>query len=409
MNDGRINRAFVLRGPAPRFVSTWMHCCAIAGVALLALGLGACGAQEAPGAEAGPAEPRAPEPTSVRATLVEQGTLDLTEDFTGEILADRVVELAPLGSGQLLELFVDQGDVVSAGMVIGRLDADEQETMRAEQRARIQTEGARRDVARAELRDHLREIERRRVLVERGAFNPAELQRLEDRSEVLQSAVELAESQHREAQRALSSVETSLRRRDVVSPVDGVVVDRLVTAGAMVSPQEPLIRVIDESTLELVARVSERRLGDLRLGTRARVRLDARPDETLEATVIRVGSTVEREARTVEVRLRVDPRSVTLRHGMFARGEMIVQSVPSALHIPVEALVGQPGSRAVFVIREGTAHRVPVEVELETRRRAAIVGVAPGDLVVLSPPRGLGDGDAVTIADGPTAGQGEDA
>lgn len=381
---------------------------------VLALSLASACQQMAaqPAPAAGQAAP-APAPTSVRTVAAISGALEAYEAFTGEILADVVVDVAPLDSGRLAELTVDEGQTVTAGQTIGVLDSELQELRRAELTAQRNT--ARQAVATAEAAhaEGVREIDRRRPLVERGAFSSAELERLQDRLLVLEANIATAQVAVLEVDAQLRTASGQLGRRALVSPTSGVVVTRHVDSGAMVTPQTPIITVVDPGSLQLVARIPERRLAQIARGTRAQVYLDAAAGQQLSAEVVRIGDTVDRVSRTVEVRLRVQPQAVALRHGMFARGELVVSERPDSVIVPVNALLGAgpadgsgappEGANSVWVVTaENIIERRAVTVLLESARRAAVAGVQAGERVIIRPPRSLVAG--VTVLPVPEAG-----
>lgn len=381
---------------------------------LLALSLTSACQQTAaqPAPTAGPATPA---PTSVRTVVATVGALEAYEEFTGEILADIVVDVAPLDSGRLVELTVDEGQTVAAGQVIGVLDDELQEFRRAELTA--QRQSARQAVATAEAaRDEVvRDIERRRPLVERGAFSSAEFERLQDRLLVLEANIAAAEVAAREVDSLLRTASGQLERRSLVSPASGIVVTRHVDGGAMVTPQTPVVTVVDTASLQLVARIPERRLAQIALGTRAWVYLDAAAGQRLSAEVVRIGDTVDRVSRTVEVRLRVQPQGVALRHGMFARGQLVVSERSDSVLVPVDSLLGarpsdgsgEPpeGANSVWVVKsDNTIERRPITVLLESARQAAVAGVDAGETVIIRPQRSLVAG--VTVLPVPEQGAG---
>ncbi len=380
-------------------------------VALLLVPGAGCGRDEeggdAPAAAGGPGGPGGPGgfggPTSVRVAQATDGEVERIERFTGDILADRQVQIAPLESGRLTSLLVDEGDVVEAGQRLGALDDELASRRVSELGSAVDEAEARLDLARAERDAQAAEVQRRQALVDRGAFERAELERLQETLAVREQNIALAQAQLANARQAERTADAELGRRGLVSPVAGRVVDRHVVEGAMVTPQTPVVTVIDEGSLELVARVSERRLADVEVGTQARVMLDASPDEALAARVTRIGGVVDPESRTVELRLGVDAGSIGLRHGMFARGELILDRTSEGVVVPIEALVRGDDGVAVFRVVDGVAHRMLVSPIIENERETALAELSPGDLVVLSPPRNLQDGGEVVTVGAPQA------
>ncbi|MCA9565841.1 MAG: biotin/lipoyl-binding protein, partial [Myxococcales bacterium] len=179
-----------------------------------------------------PRGPRDDGPVGVRVAISTSGRMERTVPFTAELLADTMVDVAPLESGRLTSLEVDEGDRVEAGQLIATLDDDVQDRVRAESRSRLDTSEARLEQARAELRAQENEVERRRSLVDRGAFPEADFAQLRDRVEVLEQAVALAEAQVDEAESAVRSGRVSVERREIRAPISGLVVERHLSAGA---------------------------------------------------------------------------------------------------------------------------------------------------------------------------------
>ncbi len=352
-----------------------------------------------PGSEqSGPAGPPPSAPSvSVRVEPARAETLRETMHFTVEVLADVVVDVAPLESGTLLSLLVDRGDTVIAGQSIGELDSDLQRSRITELNAQRQTADERWALAQADAERAQAEVERRRPLLNAGAFTVAEFERFQDDVAVLTAAVEVADAERHELRALSETARANLSRRQVSSPVEGLVVERLVSAGAAVGPSTPILRVVAPDTLQLVARLPERLLPVLQSGVEARVTLDSMPDEPMTASLARVADIVEREARTVETRFNLTRTVEGLRHGMFGRAELVVQSVDGVI-VPQNAVVERvEGDQVVWVVENDRASARPVEVLLRANQQVAVSGVVDGEEVIVAPPAGLTDGSAVYV------------
>ena len=379
-----------------------------AAVLALGFGVGGCSKDEEEAAEEGGA-PRGggwgggPQgPTSVRAAEATLGPLSETVSFTGEILADVMLDVSPLSGGQLVELRVDRGDRVEAGQVIAVLDSDAQRSDRALATARLESAEQRLAQSNASLQSHRNEMERRRVLLQRGAFPEADFAALEDQEDVLQAAVALNESLVAEARASISSSRVDLSRRTLEAPISGLVAERHVSVGAIVGTNTPIVTIVDESTLRVVARVSETRLSQATPGTRALIHLDAYPDETVPAAVFRTGDLVDRESRTVEIELALDGDRTEVRHGMFARGELIVAHEDECIRIPEEALQETPQGPRVWTVVDSTAVPVDVSVVLRSQLEVAVEGIPAGTQVILNPSRRMQpDSEVYVVPDTP--------
>jgi membrane fusion protein (multidrug efflux system) len=324
------------------------------------------------------------------------GSLQDLLDFTGEILADRVVNVAPLVSGQLHSVLVDEGDSVTAGQPLFELDMALEQRGIDELSALRQSAAARLDLANSELERARREIERQQPLLDRGAITVAAFDRLRDDLTVLESAAQLASVQQQEITSRIRTARENLTRRTTAARSAGLVITRLLEVGATATPGTPVLTMVDAESLELVAMLPERLLPILQPGTRATVRLDGAPANELSASLIRVAPVVQRDSRTVETRFRVEASPVPLRHGMFVRGRLVAATVEGVL-IPARALTRLNENDHVWVVRDSTAVARPVQVLLRAGEQLAVSGVEDGDQVVLSPPVGLIEGATVAI------------
>lgn len=368
--------------------------------ALISLGVVGCPSEQADSQPSYQVAGGEPPPTPVRVATARHDDLVRWVEIIGDLEAQRMVEVAPLESGQLVELLVEEGQNVEAETLIGRLDDELQQRHEREASARVETAEAGEAQARAQLEAQQNEVGRRRPLVEQNAFPEADLRQLEDEVAVLEQTVALAEAQVAEAETALRSARDALERRDIRVLFGGVVAQRHVSEGAMVGPQTPIITLVDESSVQLIVRISERELAHVAPGTVAEIQLDAAPDRWFNATVRRVGRVVEPISRTVELVLDIDDGASALRHGAFVRGRLAAQSTTDVVVVPTGAITyTREGEAVVWTAEDGTAAQIPVTVVFETEEAAAVDGIAAGVDVILAAPMGLRDGTPIVVAE----------
>jgi len=170
------------------------------------------------------------------------------------------------------------------------------------------------------------------------------------------------------------------------SPVAGVVIERTTFVGQLVDPSTPAFRIADLSTLWLVVHAFERDAVRLEGGVTARVVFPALPGRTFTGVVAMVGRHVERDSRTVPVRIDVPNSGDVLRPGMSATAVVpIGASDESILTVPVAAVqrvrnewcVFLPLDEGAFEIRRiGRGRDLAGEVEV-------LSGVRAGDRIVV--------------------------
>lgn len=178
------------------------------------------------------------------------------------------------------------------------------------------------------------------------------------------------------------------------SPVGGTVIERKASLGQMLDPNAPAFRVSDLSSLWLVGHAFERDAVRIRKGAVARVTFAALPGEQFRGDVALVGSQVERESRTVDVRIVVRNPKGTLKPGMSASASLPVGSGDAAiLTVPVASVqrVGEnwcvflPKEKGVFEIRQiGRGRDLGSEVEIISGLKAGEVVVVEGAFLLKS-------------------------
>ena len=199
------------------------------------------------------------------------------------------------------------------------------------------------------------------------------------------AALVSAEAQIQQAAAQLAVNETELANADVVSPISGIVLSRLVEPGQTVAAtfQTPELFVIAEDLreLELSIEIDEADVGKIMEGQAARFTVDAYPDEEFpaEITQVRYAPISSVGVVTYESILSVDNADLRLRPGMTATAVITVQQIDDALLVPnaalrfsprleqheasegglVSALVPRPprGSAAPAIVDENGGHR----------------------------------------------------
>lgn len=137
------------------------------------------------------------------------------------------------------------------------------------------------------------------------------------------------------------------------APVSGSVIERTAVVGQMLDPASPAFRIGDLSTLWLTVHAFERDAVRIRQGVEARLAFPALPGQDFNGKVTMVGSHVERESRTVPVRIDVRNRNNLLRPGMSATATLPVGETGAAiLTVPVASVQRVRNEWCVFLPKD---------------------------------------------------------
>ena len=344
---------------------------------VLFVGLAACG--QGDGSSAANAQPSVTErPHNVRVLEVRPSDLVETYYLTGRLEATQATDVSTEESGVVQSLPVPKGEVVRRGQVIVELDRD---LLEAEMNSAA---------AAATLREY--NEERTRRLFEANSVS---------KQEMLRVYTEL-----QQAKEAARMATLRFERAAIKAPFDGVLVERYVEQGELVSPGQRVARVVDPFTLEVHTSVTEREVPFLADGTPALVTVDGL-DRVIAARVSYVSLEADPMSGKFAVEIEVDNEDLRLRAGIVARARVLKQVHGDALAIPRDAVVRTVEGDTVFVVRDGRAHATGVR--LGARQGMMVVvedGLAAGDRLVVRGQRQIQDGTRVAVQETATARDG---
>ncbi|MGC1525643.1 MAG: efflux RND transporter periplasmic adaptor subunit [Phormidesmis sp.] len=367
---------------------------------------------------------------------------------SGTVEPIRTVNLSPKSAGTVQELFVEQGDPVTKGQLIARMDSDQLDAQIlqnqagvAEAQAQLEDSlngSSRTDIgqaeaslasARAQLQEASarltlseEELARSQRLFEQGAISRSDLDRAvsdrrSTRANVDQSIARIDEADQRladqqngdnaetiaqaearvnRAQGQLQAVQAQLDDTLVRAPFDGIVTQRFASEGAFVTPTATASEVTSATStaivaiasgLEVIAEVPEADIGSIEIGQSVEIQADAFPEETFEGTVKLIApEAIERQNVTVfQVRVELLTGTDRLRSNMSTDATFIGDELAGALVVPSVSIITQGGERGVLVPGEdGQVQFEPVET-----------GVPVGDRIQITD--GLAAGDRVFI------------
>lgn len=291
---------------------------------------------------------------------------------------DRAELSFPMG-GRLVEQRVRVGDRVQRGQVLARLDAGPYVNQEAALEARA-------DEIQRRLEQLDRELGRLEPLAERGSVADAERERVQTDRAAAAASLRAVQTQRAEARR--QHEDAALR-----APFDGVVVTAPVQTGETVGAGRAVVELAGEA-IEVQIEVPERIWAQLERSTPAVVvlpALDIRVDARIVDLAEAGGS---RGLFPVVVQIPAGPRRVA---GLTARVELALPDRQGLL-TPVRAVVDPTGGApSLFVVREGQAHRVPVELDALAGDAVVVRGPTAGDEVVVAGQARLLDGQPVEV------------
>ena len=334
--------------------------------ALLSLGLAGCNTGEAKIA----GQEEAAEVAAMPVDVVLPGRADIYAIYhtTGALESDDEASVVAKVDGEIVEILVEEGDAVSNGQILARLDGD---------RLRLQMLQAK-----ATLEKTSRDYERNVRLHEKGLVSAAVAEDLEYELDSQQAAFELAKLNY--------------SYTDIRAPISGVVSARDIKLGQHIDVNTSAFRIVDNAHLVAYLKIPQNELGKFAVGHNVDLRVDAVADETFTATIVRISPTVDTVNGTFRATAYVNNDDGSLAPGMFGRFDIAYEKHSAALTIPSSALVREDNLSAVYVVENGAAAQRRVVTGIENNGLVEIIsGLEEGEQIVVTGQGSLRDGSKV--------------
>jgi RND family efflux transporter MFP subunit len=290
---------------------------------------------------------------------------------TGTLAARRDMPVGVAGEGgKVVRVLVEPGQWVGAGQVLAIIERSVQSQEAQQLAASIQ-------VARADARLAQQELERAQALVSRGFVSKADVERRIAARDAAVARVRVAEAQ-------LGATQARIGRLDVRAPAAGLVLDRNVEAGQVVSSGSgALFRIAQGGEMELLARLSQEDLSRLNAGVPATV-TPVGSSQTFEGRVWQVSPIIDPQTRQGDARIAV-PYNSMLRPGGFASTEIRAGAIDAPL-LPESAVQSDDKGNFVYVVdqKDTVVRRDVVTGDVSDQGVAIISGLNGNERVVQS-------------------------
>jgi RND family efflux transporter MFP subunit len=295
------------------------------------------------------------------ASLTSPSEADAVLTASGYVVARRKAAVASKGTGRLVFLGVEEGDKVTKGQVIARLEDADVVAARERERQNLR-------LAEADLYDAKKNLERMRVLLEREMIAQVEYDVAQARYKRVTATIEAAKFALREA-------EVAVENTRIIAPFNGTVLKKNADVGEIVAPlagaassKAAVVTIADMGSLEVDADVSEANITRVTSDQPCEITLDAYPQHRYPGYVANIVPTADRAKATVLVKIKFkkyDQRvlpEMSAKITFLAAGSAVNTDSAPVLTVPTAAVAERDGRQVVFKIKEDRAEEVPVSV-----------------------------------------------
>jgi RND family efflux transporter MFP subunit len=313
-------------------------------------------------------------PAEVRVTHPSEGPITRSILLPAQVIPFQQATLYAKVSGYLKSIAVDKGDKVAAGAVLARIEIPELVASRARQEASLRAAEA----------DYTRLKE--------------SLEKAPDL--VVPDMVDQARGRFEVAKASLQESDTLLRYATITAPFSGIITQRYVDPGALISvgSSGAIVSLMDFSTVRLQVAVPEIEAARIAVGQPATVTTDNLPGRHFDGKVTRFTYALDPASRTMLAEVTLQNPDLSLRPGMLVTASLGIEHKDKALLIPTEALVMEKANAFAYTTDGSKAEKRPIKTGFNDGKHVEVLdGLQPTDSVILPGKLKLTGGQAVKV------------
>ena len=291
----------------------------------------------------------------------------------GSVETDKDVLLGAEMGGLITEVNVKEGQNVSAGQVIAIVDASILASNYEEMKTQL------------EYAEYI--YEKQKELNKRGVGSEFDL--------------ETAKNQVASLKASMNSLNTQRGKAIIKAPFSGVIDAVYAKIGQMAGPQAPIVRLVNNSNVDIVATLSEKHLPNVRVGTPIEVRLPNYSDTVFQLTITNVGNYIEETNRTFRIMSSIKNNTLLLPN-MLTEISVTDMDVKNGLIVPTISIAKDQDNNDFIYVTKKTdkglkAVKVNINVINKYNGQALIESdeISAGQNVIVEGARGIAENDIV--------------
>jgi len=340
---------------------------------------------------------------------VKEVNLTSTISASGEVKPKKNVNISAHIPGRIEKIGVVEGQRVSTGNFLLKLEATQHEANADRDRARIQALKA--DLIRTEavLKRDEKYHERQKQLYDQKLISRDQLEASQAQYAVSNAYHDAILFQIKQAEASLASTLDNLQKTVFYSPIDGIITSlrieegEIALVGTMNNPGTVLMTIADLSVMEVEVEVDETDVVSVKLNQDAEIRVDAFPDNPIKGRVTEIGSSalqkvsVSQESKDFKVVITLENPPANLKPGLSASADIITARKQGVLAIPISALVikeinedadqqGKSQQEGIYIVENDRVKFHPVQKGIMGELKIEIIsGLEKDQEIVVGP------------------------
>ncbi len=297
-------------------------------------------------------------------------TIMQTVSATGKVQPETEVKISPEVAGEIIDLPVEDGKAVMKGDLLVKIKPDSYKALLEQQEAAISAAKATNLQQKATMFKAEHDFKRAEDLFNKKLISEQEFNAAQAAYDVAKNTYESSLHEIERAQAGSSQARDQLSKTTVYSPIDGTVTilnsklgERIVATGQFAGTE--VMRVADLSHMEARVDVNENDVVNVKVGDKAKVKIDAYGDRKFRGTVYQIantgtttGSGTQEEVTNFQVKVRIDDHDVTLKPGLSCTADIETNMVKDVVAVPMQSVT----------IRTGDTNLSPEEIEKKKQK-----------------------------------------
>lgn len=318
--------------------------------------------------------------------VVEMRSLVRSIAFSGSLAPMVQSTVKSKVSGEVNRVLVREGESVAAGQLLAQIDTEDLRARHDAQVAALDEARAKLSIAEKNRANSLQLLGQK--FISQNAFDTTQ-----STFEAGAASVKSEEAQVRIARKAMEDAA-------VRAPFAGIVARRMAHAGEKVGVDSALFTLVDLERMEIEAPAPASEIPSIRAGQAASFRVDGFGERTFEGRVERINPLADSGSRAIMLYISVANRERTLKGGMFAKGQIVLDRTQKSAVVPASAIREEAGQAYVFTIEGGKIARRAVKVGFTEPQQGIVEvqsGLEPGLNVVSARVTGLKAGTPAVL------------
>ncbi|MFT8352642.1 efflux RND transporter periplasmic adaptor subunit [Clostridium saccharoperbutylacetonicum] len=314
-------------------------------------------------------------------------------------------------SAKVISVAIENGKYVNAGDIIATLDNQDIQNSINSAQAQLQVIQQQLNSAQVSLQklqinldDAQRTYNRQKTLFDGKAISQTDLEAAEKALNNAkadyntgEASIETAKANLEAQNVSIAKYQSDLANTVIKAPISGVISDKALSVGQMVSAGGVLAKVNDISSVYATIQVPQEKISSIKTGQAATVKIEGN-DKAYDGTIQNIEALADTTTRVFNCKIKIDNSDKSLYPGVYAKAELLSSEKTQIITVPINALVGTEGNYSVFINDNGKAKKEKVKIgETDDNNVEINDGIKDGDQIICSNTGTLQDGDTIDV------------